>query len=120
MKVRKLEINGFKSFSEKAVIEFPPGIAAFVGPNGCGKSNIIDAMRWVMGEQSVKQLRGKAMEDVIFSGANGKHPLNMTEVSLTLANDNGNAPEELRDFSEIMLTRPPLLLRIVFHPVLHP
>lgn len=105
MKVKKLEINGFKSFPEKAVIEFPPGIAAFVGPNGCGKSNIIDAMRWVMGEQSVKQLRGKAMEDVIFSGTNGKPPLNMTEVSLTLANDNGNAPEELRDFSEIMLTR---------------
>ncbi|MFC1488274.1 AAA family ATPase [Thermodesulfobacteriota bacterium] len=95
----------FKSFPDKAVIEFPPGIAAFVGPNGCGKSNIIDAMRWVMGEQSVKQLRGKTMEDVIFSGTNGKHPLNMTEVSLTLANDNGNAPEELKDFSEIMLTR---------------
>ncbi|MBW2193233.1 MAG: chromosome segregation protein SMC [Deltaproteobacteria bacterium] len=105
MKVKKLEITGFKSFPDKAVIEFPQGVSAFVGPNGCGKSNIIDAMRWVMGEQSVKQLRGKAMEDVIFAGTNGKPPLNMTEVSLTFANENGNAPEELKDLTEIMLTR---------------
>ena len=100
-----MEIIGFKSFLEKVQIEFPPGVSAVVGPNGCGKSNIVDALRWVMGEQSVKQLRGKAMEDVIFSGANGKHPLNMAEVSLTLENDNGSAPEELKDFTEIMLTR---------------
>ncbi len=105
MKLKKLEITGFKSFYDKANIEFPHGISAVVGPNGCGKSNIIDAIRWVMGEQSVKQLRGKAMEDVIFSGTNGKPPLNMAEVSLTLANDNGNAPEELKDFTEINLTR---------------
>jgi chromosome segregation protein len=105
MKLKKLELNGFKSFIEKNSIEFPPGISAVVGPNGCGKSNVVDAIKWVMGEQSVKQLRGKSMEDVIFSGANGKSPLNMAEVSLTLANDNGHAPEELKDFSEIMLTR---------------
>jgi len=105
MKLKKLEIIGFKSFCDKAIIEFPPGISAVVGPNGCGKSNIIDALRWVMGEQSVKQLRGKAMEDVIFSGANGKQPLNMAEVSLTLSNENGDAPEELKDFTEVMLTR---------------
>ncbi len=105
MKLKKLDIVGFKSFCDKASIDFPPGISAVVGPNGCGKSNIIDALRWVMGEQSVKQLRGKSMEDVIFSGANGKPPLNMAEVSLLLANDNGDAPEELRDFTEIMLTR---------------
>ncbi|MFH2220409.1 MAG: chromosome segregation protein SMC [Pseudomonadota bacterium] len=105
MKVKKLEITGFKSFPDKAVIEFPQGISAFVGPNGCGKSNIIDAIRWVMGEQSVKQLRGKAMEDMIFSGTNGKPPVNLTEVSLILSNENGHAPEELRDFTEIMLTR---------------
>jgi len=105
MKVKKLEITGFKSFPEKASIEFPSGISAFVGPNGCGKSNIVDAMRWVMGEQSIKQLRGKTMEDVIFAGTNGKPPLNMAEVSLTLSNDNGHAPEELREFTEIMLTR---------------
>lgn len=105
MKLKRLELNGFKSFVEKNSIEFPPGISAVVGPNGCGKSNVVDAIKWVMGEQSVKQLRGKSMEDVIFSGTNGKSPLNMAEVSLTLANDNGNAPEELKDFSEIMLTR---------------
>ncbi|MBW2486443.1 MAG: chromosome segregation protein SMC [Deltaproteobacteria bacterium] len=105
MKLKKLEITGFKSFYDKAGITFPQGVSAVVGPNGCGKSNIIDALRWVMGEQSVKQLRGKKMEDVIFSGANGKPPLNMAEVSLTLANDNGDSPEELKDFTEINLTR---------------
>ena len=105
MKLKKLEILGFKSFPEKAAISFPQGISAVVGPNGCGKSNIVDALRWVMGEQSVKQLRGKNMEDVIFSGTNGKPPLNMAEVSLTLLNDNGSAPEELKDFTEINVTR---------------
>jgi len=105
MKLKKLEVTGFKSFYDRANIEFPQGISAVVGPNGCGKSNVIDALRWVMGEQSVKQLRGKSMEDVIFSGANGKPPLNMAEVSLTLSNENGDSPEELKDFTEINLTR---------------
>jgi len=109
MKLKRLDITGFKSFCEKASIEFPPGISAIVGPNGCGKSNIVDAIRWVMGEQSVKQLRGKLMEDVIFAGAGGIPPVNMAEVSLTLVNDNGSAPEELpeefKDFAEIMITR---------------
>ncbi|MDP2646764.1 MAG: chromosome segregation protein SMC [Desulfobacterales bacterium] len=105
MKLKKLEITGFKSFLEKSSILFPPGISAVVGPNGCGKSNIVDALRWVMGEQSVRQLRGKSMEDIIFAGTNDKPPMNMAEVSLTLANDNGSAPEELKDFTEIMLTR---------------
>jgi chromosome segregation protein len=105
MKLKKLEIQGFKSFLDKAAIAFPPGVSAVVGPNGCGKSNIIDAIRWVMGEQSVKQLRGKAMEDVIFAGASGKPPLNMAEVAMTLVNENGSVPEELRDFAEIMITR---------------
>ncbi|MFO7559117.1 MAG: chromosome segregation protein SMC [Desulfobacterales bacterium] len=105
MKLKKLEISGFKSFLDKSTISFPAGISAVVGPNGCGKSNILDALKWVMGEQSVKQLRGKSMEDIIFSGSRGKAPLNMAEVSLTLLNDNGSAPEELKDFSEIMITR---------------
>ncbi len=105
MKIKKIEILGFKSFLDKASIAFPTGISAIVGPNGCGKSNVIDALRWVMGEQSVKQLRGKSMEDIIFAGANNKPPLNMAEVTLTLANDNGHAPEEFRDFSEISVTR---------------
>ena len=105
MKLKKLDIIGFKSFFEKASIAFPPGICAVVGPNGCGKSNVVDALRWVMGEQSLKQLRGKSKEDIIFSGASGKPPLNMAEVSLTLVNDNGSMPEEFRDFSEVMVTR---------------
>ncbi|MEA3428764.1 MAG: chromosome segregation protein SMC, partial [Thermodesulfobacteriota bacterium] len=105
MKLKKLEIAGFKSFPDKTCIEFHPGISAVVGPNGCGKSNMVDALRWVMGEQSVKQLRGKSMEDVIFAGSNGKPSLNMAEVALTISNDNGDAPAELKDFTEIMLTR---------------
>jgi chromosome segregation protein len=105
MKLKKLDIIGFKSFFEKASIAFPPGICAVVGPNGCGKSNVVDALRWVMGEQSIKQLRGKDKQDIIFSGASGKSPLNMAEVSLTLVNDNGSMPEEFRDFSEVMVTR---------------
>ncbi|MGD9310602.1 MAG: AAA family ATPase, partial [Desulfosarcina sp.] len=105
MKLKKLDIVGFKSFFEKASIAFPPGICAVVGPNGCGKSNVVDALRWVMGEQSLKQLRGKNKEDIIFSGASGKPPLNMAEVSLTLVNDNGSMPEAYRDFSEVMVTR---------------
>ena len=94
MKLKKLEITGFKSFAQRSSIEFTAGVSAIVGPNGCGKSNIVDALRWAMGEQSVKQLRGKSMEDVIFSGTNGIAPLNMAEVSLVIENNNGNAPEE--------------------------
>lgn len=105
MRLKKMDITGFKSFSEKATISFSPGISALVGPNGCGKSNVVDAIKWVMGEQSVKQLRGKTMEDVIFAGASGKPPLNLAEVTITLSNENGDAPEEYRDFPEIMLTR---------------
>ena len=105
MKLKKLEMTGFKSFVDRSFIKFPSGVSAVVGPNGCGKSNILDALRWVMGEQSAKNLRGKAMDDVIFAGANGKPPLNMAEVSLTLENDNGSGPPELKDFTEIMLTR---------------
>ncbi len=105
MKIKQLDILGFKSFAEKTTVMFSDGICAVVGPNGCGKSNIVDALRWVMGEQSVKQLRGKSMEDVIFSGTEVKAPLNMAEVGLTLENDNGSTPEEFRDFSEIMVSR---------------
>jgi chromosome segregation protein len=105
MKIKRLDIVGFKSFVDKTTVAFPEGISAVVGPNGCGKSNIVDAVRWVMGEQSVKLLRGKSMEDVIFSGTDKRPPLNMAEVSLTLTNDNGNTPEQYREFSEIMVTR---------------
>jgi chromosome segregation protein len=105
MKIKRIEIFGFKSFHERTAIDLPEGICAIVGPNGCGKSNIMDALRWVMGEQSVRQLRGKSMDDVIFSGTNGRPPLNMAEVSLTLSNDNGSLPEQYRHYSELLITR---------------
>jgi chromosome segregation protein len=105
VKLKRLELNGFKSFSEKTIIHFPKGISGVVGPNGCGKSNIVDAIKWVMGEQSPKQLRGKGMEDVIFAGANGKASVGMAEVSLVLDNNNGSIPQEYADCSEVVITR---------------
>lgn len=105
MKIRQLDITGFKSFADKTTVTFPEGISAMVGPNGCGKSNIVDAIRWVMGEQSVKLLRGKSMEDIIFSGTEKRAPLNIAEVALTLINDDDNTPEPYREFPEIMVAR---------------
>ncbi|MBI5584078.1 MAG: chromosome segregation protein SMC [Deltaproteobacteria bacterium] len=105
MRIKRLELNGFKSFPEKTVIPFPKGISGVVGPNGCGKSNIVDAIKWVMGEQSPRQLRGKGMEDVIFAGSTGKGSVGMAEVSMVLENDNGSLPPELSEFSEVVITR---------------
>src|SRR5262245_39530719 len=83
MRIKRVEIVGFKSFIEKTSLSFPDPVTAIVGPNGCGKSNVVDAIRWVMGEQSAKHLRGRAMEDVIFSGSETRGPAGMAEVSLT-------------------------------------
>jgi chromosome segregation protein len=83
MKIKRLEIHGFKSFVDRTAITFPDPITAVVGPNGCGKSNIVDAVRWAMGEQSAKHLRGRAMEDVIFAGSESRGPAGFAEVSLT-------------------------------------
>src|SRR4051812_10245924 len=83
MRIKRVEIVGFKSFVEKTSITFNDPITAIVGPNGCGKSNIVDAIRWVMGEQSAKHLRGRAMEDVIFAGSESRGPAGLAEVSLT-------------------------------------
>jgi chromosome segregation protein len=105
MQIKQLELYGFKSFVDRTVISLARGICAVVGPNGCGKSNIVDAVRWVLGEQSAKQLRGKVMEQVIFSGANGRPPVNFTEVSLVLSNEDGKAPPPYHDCSEIMIAR---------------
>lgn len=105
MRIKKIELVGFKSFKDRTVIHFDAGITGIVGPNGCGKSNIVDALMWVMGEMSAKDLRGSQMTDVIFGGAEGYAPLGMCEVSLTLENDGGAFPAKYIKHSEIMVTR---------------
>ena len=102
MYLKRLEMLGFKSFAVRTVLEFSTGITAIVGPNGAGKSNVADAVRWVLGEQSMRQLRGKKSEDIIFIGGHGKAPLGLAEVSLTIDNSTGWVPSE---YSEITVTR---------------
>ncbi len=102
---KKLEMHGFKTFFDRTEVHFRPGINAVVGPNGCGKSNIADAIRWVLGEQSPKQLRGERMEDLIFSGSEARHPLGMAEVSLTVELTGEELPVPYNTFTEICVTR---------------
>jgi chromosome segregation protein len=102
MYLKKLELHGFKSFAHKTVLSFDPGLTAVVGPNGSGKSNVADALRWVMGEQSLKLLRGKKSEDVIFAGSDKKSKLGMAEVSLTFDNKDRRLPFE---YSEVVISR---------------
>jgi chromosome segregation protein len=105
MRLKRLEMVGFKSFAQKTVIEITPGVTAVVGPNGCGKSNIVDALRWAMGEQSARHLRGHHMEDVVFNGSDTLPATGMAEVSIIFDNEDGRAPAEYSNFSEIMVTR---------------
>ena len=102
MYLKRLEMLGFKSFASRTVLEFSAGITAVVGPNGSGKSNVADAMRWVLGEQNMRQLRGKKSDDIIFIGGQGRAALGMAEVSLTLDNSTGWVPSE---YSEITVAR---------------
>ncbi len=105
MRLKYLETIGFKSFAQRTTLQFTSGITAIVGPNGCGKSNIVDALRWAMGEQSPRHLRGHVMEDIIFNGSESLAPTGMAEVSLVFDNQDGRGPVEYNSFSEIMITR---------------
>ena len=102
MYLKKLELQGFKSFADKTTLEFKPGITAVIGPNGSGKSNVSDAIRWVLGEQSIKNLRGSKLEDVIFAGTQARKSVSFAEVSITMDNQDGKLPVE---YSEVTVTR---------------
>src|SRR5438132_5460718 len=106
MRLKSLDLLGFKSFSETTAITFSPGITAVVGPNGCGKSNVVDAIRWVLGEQAATRLRGKAAEDLIYAGNDSYQPAGMAEVTLLLeAEAESLLPEPYSALSEIAVTR---------------
>jgi chromosome segregation protein len=105
MRIKKLEVFGFKSFADRVVIHFDQGVTGIVGPNGCGKSNVVDALRWVMGEQNAKHLRGDSMADIIFAGAQGRNAMGLAEVVLTFENDGNLVPPEYAHFSEIEVAR---------------
>ena len=102
MRLTRLELNGFKSFADSASLTFEPGITAIVGPNGCGKSNISDAVRWVLGEQRARMLRGSRMDEVIFQGSVKRRPINIAEVGLVFDNEDGTLPIP---YTEAVVTR---------------
>ena len=102
MYLKRIEMQGFKSFADKTVLEFKPGITTVIGPNGSGKSNISDAIRWVLGEQSMKSLRGAKSEDIIFAGTQARKSLGFAEVSIVIDNNDNKLPIE---YSEVTVTR---------------
>ena len=105
MKFKNLEMTGFKSFSEKTTVFIEKGLTGIVGPNGCGKSNIVEALRWCMGENSAKSMRGSGMEDVIFSGTSNRPSKNISEVALLIDNHEKNGPPQYNEFEEISIKR---------------
>ncbi|MBT6093654.1 MAG: AAA family ATPase, partial [Rhodospirillaceae bacterium] len=105
MQFNKLRLSGFKSFVENTELPIELGLTGVVGPNGCGKSNLVEALRWAMGETSAKQMRGSGMEDVIFGGTSNRPPRNVAEVVLTLDNGERAAPAQFNDESELEVSR---------------
>ena len=105
MRFKKIEINGFKSFSDKTTFLIEDGLTGIVGPNGCGKSNIVESLRWCMGENSAKSLRGSGMEDVIFSGTSNRPSKNISEVALLLDNKSKDGPSQYNEFDELEVKR---------------
>ena len=105
MEFKKIHLNGFKSFAEKTTFLIEEGLTGIVGPNGCGKSNIVESLRWCMGETSAKSMRGSGMEDVIFSGTSNKPSKNIAEVSISLTNQNNDGPHQYKDLDQIEIRR---------------
>tara|TARA_A100001011_G_scaffold377338_1_gene440864 strand:- start:870 stop:3266 length:2397 start_codon:yes stop_codon:yes gene_type:complete len=105
MEFKKIQLNGFKSFADKTSFLIEEGLTGIVGPNGCGKSNIVESLKWAMGETSAKSMRGSGMEDVIFSGTSNKASKNIAEVSITVENDNNEGPVKYRELDEICIRR---------------
>ena len=105
MEFKKIQLNGFKSFADKTNFLIEDGLTGIVGPNGCGKSNIVESLRWVMGETSAKSMRGSGMEDVIFSGTSNKASKNIAEVSVSVANKNNEGPIQFRELNEVSIRR---------------
>ena len=105
MKFKRLDLTGFKSFVEKTSISLEKGLTGIVGPNGCGKSNIVESIRWCMGENSAKSMRGSGMEDVIFSGTANKASKNIAEVSLALDNLDGDGLAQFKELETINIKR---------------
>ena len=105
MEFKKIQLNGFKSFAEKTNFLIEEGLTGIVGPNGCGKSNIVESLRWCMGETSAKSMRGSGMEDVIFSGTSNKPSKNIAEVSIFLSNENKDGPHQYKNLDEIQIRR---------------
>ena len=105
MRLKSIKLAGFKSFVDPTMVHFPSNMCGVVGPNGCGKSNIIDAVRWVMGESSAKHLRGESMTDVIFKGSNSRKPASQASVELIFDNNEGRITGEFAAYREISVKR---------------
>ena len=102
---RSLSMTGFKSFAEKTEMDIETGLTGIVGPNGCGKSNVVEALRWVMGESNARQMRGGEMDDVIFNGTDRRPARSLAEISLMLDNPEKRAPAEFNQHDELTVTR---------------